>query len=97
MEERLHAAGHLSESQYRAGHLEKSRQMQAAIKLAAGQKLISQAEKRAKRKRYPQKLTNTHMIGTYDWLAPMATPKMVAAAKGAQQAAQSASNTAASK
>lgn len=67
LEEKLHAAGHLSETQYRAGHLEKSRLMQAQIKLAAGQKLQSQAERRAKRRRYPQKLTNTHMIGQYEW------------------------------
>ena len=67
LEEKLHAAGHLSDTQYRAGHLEKSRLMQAQIKLAAGQKLQSQAERRANRKRYPQKLTNTHLIGQYEW------------------------------
>lgn len=67
LEEKLHAAGHLSDNQYRAGHLEKSRLMQAQIKLAAGQKLLSQAERRAKRRRYPQKLTNVHMLGQYEW------------------------------
>ena len=85
LEERLHAAGHLSDMQYKAGHLEKSRQMQAAIKLAAGQKLLSQAERRAKRRRYPNKLTNTHLIGQFEWLvAPGAKP---AAAAGAPAAA----------
>jgi len=69
LEEKLHAAGHLSDVQYKAGHLEKSRQMQAAIKLAAGQKLLSQAERRAKRRRYPQKVTNTHLIGQFEWFA----------------------------
>ena len=79
LEERLHAAGHLSDAQYRAGHLEKSRAMQAAIKLAAGQKLISDAERRAKRRKYPQKLTNTHLLGQFEWFQAPA-PKGGAAA-----------------
>lgn len=67
LEEKLHAHGHLSETQYRAGHLQKSRLMQAQIKLASTQKILSAAERRAKRRRYPQKLTNTHLLGQYEW------------------------------
>lgn len=73
LEEKLHAAGHLSAAQYKAGHLEKSRQMQAAIKLAAGQKLNDGAERRAKRRRYPNKVTNTHLVGQFAWFTPAAT------------------------
>ena len=73
LEEKLHAAGHLSEAQYKAGHLEKSRQMQLAIKLAAGQKLNDGAERRAKRRRYPNKVTNTHLVGQFAWFTPAAT------------------------
>jgi len=82
LEARLHSAGHLTDAQYKGGHIEKSRQMQAEIKLAAGQKLLSQAERRAKRKRYPTKLTNTHLIGQFDWLvAPGTKPAAAAASK----------------
>ncbi len=68
IEARLHAAGHLSESQLRVGHLEKSRRMHTAIRIAAGQKLISDDERRAKRIKYPKRMTNVHLLGQFDWL-----------------------------
>jgi hypothetical protein len=67
LEEKLHAHGHLSESQYRVGHLQKSRLLQAQIKLAQDQRNAADTERRAKRRRYPQKLTNTHLLGQYEW------------------------------
>jgi hypothetical protein len=58
LEEALWRAGHLSREQYQAGHLEKSRQSARGLQAAKDAKLAAIAERKAKRKRYPTKVTN---------------------------------------
>jgi len=62
LEEALWRAGHLSREQYQAGHLEKSRQSARGLQAAKDAKLAAIAERKAKRKRYPTKVTNAAFL-----------------------------------
>lgn len=68
LEELLYAGGHITESQYRYGHIEKSRSTLASLERTKKDKNKNSTTR--KRNYQRMKLTNTHLMGQYEWFKP---------------------------